>query len=66
MNYHEEVHDAKASTVRLLPSPVIGKIRKVRKLKTYRDLRRINLKAHNSAFVRELIPLLNREDTFLM
>ena len=66
MSYHENVHDAKASNVSHLQNTDIGKIRKIRKIKQYRDLRRSTLKASNSAFIRELIPLLNREDTFLM
>ena len=65
MNYRDSANDDKASSTCLYTHTELGKIRKVRKVKTYRDQRR-SLKACKSAFIRELIPLLNREQTILM
>ena len=65
MNYQESMNDETALSTELYSQSEIGKIRKVRKVKFHRDQRRY-LKARKSAFIRELIPLLNREQTLLM
>ena len=66
MNTHETVYDVQASANLLLSESGVGKIRKIRTSKLLRELRRPNFKACKNAFIRELLPLLDREPTYLM
>ena len=65
MSIHETVCDAWASK-NILSETLTGKIRKARKYIRWRDKRKPVLKAHNSAFLRELIPLLTQRPSSVM
>ena len=58
MSKREPVYDARASPSYLFIKNGFGKVQKIRRFEKYRDLRKKNLKAYKSAFLREIIPLL--------